>query len=87
MNDSDCKEVFALLSEYLDRELPPADCEQIETHLHGCPECIQFVQSLKRSIQLCRQFGDSLPAPSPDPRTMAALRRAYLEMIARRRGA
>jgi len=84
MNESDCGRVFALLSEYLDRELAPATCEELEAHLGGCPECIQFVQSLKRSVQLCRQFGECQTAPPIVPEAMACFRRAYQEMLARR---
>lgn len=85
MNDNDCGRVFALLSEYLDAELAPATCEELEGHLRGCPECIQFVQSLKRSMQLCRQFGKCMPSPPMDAEAMASLRHAYEKMLARRR--
>jgi hypothetical protein len=67
--------------------LPPASCEQLEQHLSGCPECIQFAESLKRSVRLCRQFGSSRPEPLPDEASMNTLRRAYRDMIARRSGA
>lgn len=86
MNENDCGQIFALLSEYLDQELPPATCEQLEHHLADCPECIQFVESLKRSVRLCRQFGSSRPAPLPDAASMEALRHAYRDMIEKRRG-
>jgi len=85
MNESDCDRVFALLSEYLDQELAPATCEELEEHLGGCPECIQFVLSLKRSVQLCRHYGEYRTAPPIDPEVMAGFRRAYQEMLARRR--
>ena len=86
MNDNDCSRVFALLSEYLDRELAPATCEELEQHLRGCPECIQFVQSLKRSVQLCHQFGKCMANPPVDKEAMASLRQAYEKMLARRSG-
>ena len=37
-----CKEVFSLLSEYLNLELAPYACQEIETHIAGCPPCIEF---------------------------------------------
>ena len=86
MNDSDCGRVFALLSEYLDRELAPATCQELEEHLRGCPQCIQFVQSLKRSVQLCHDYGDCRTAPPVAPEVMAGFRRAYEKMLAKRRG-
>jgi RNA polymerase sigma-70 factor, ECF subfamily len=85
MNDNDCSRVFALLSEYLDQELAAGSCEDLEEHLRGCPECIEFVESLKRSRELCRQFGHSQPAAAVGADSMASLRRAYQKMLARRR--
>ena len=86
MHDRDCDRVFALLSEYLDRELAPATCEELEAHLSGCPECVEFVRSLMRSMQLCRQLGNCLPGPPVlDSQAQSGLRRAYEAMLARRR--
>ena len=44
--DPKCQEVFALLSDYLNLELPPDACQSIEEHLAGCAPCIEFVESL-----------------------------------------
>ena len=58
-----CKEVFALLSEYLNLELPPGACQEIETHLAGCPPCIEFAESLRKTMELCRRYRPAeLPA-------------------------
>jgi anti-sigma factor RsiW len=85
MNDSDCTRIFALLSEYLDGELAPVTCEEFEAHFRGCPECIQFLDSLKRSRDLCHQFGKAAAGPPADEAGMASLRQAYQKMLARRR--
>lgn len=85
MKDRDCSPIFAMLSEYLDRELPPATCGALEEHLRDCPECIQFVESLKRSIDLCREYGASQPSEPLDPEALANLRVAYESMLAKRR--
>jgi anti-sigma factor RsiW len=63
-HNDNCKEIFALLSEYLDVELPPEACGQIEQHLAGCPPCIEFTESLRRTIELCRGYRPTeLPGP------------------------
>jgi anti-sigma factor (TIGR02949 family) len=49
-----CHEVFEQLSQYLDRELTPQTYAEIEAHLAGCPPCIDFLNSLKRTVRLCR---------------------------------
>jgi RNA polymerase sigma-70 factor (ECF subfamily) len=85
MNDRDCARIFATLSQHLDRELPPATCGDLEEHLRDCPECIQFIESLKRSVELCREYGSSRPAEAVAPEKLAELRAAYDRMLARRR--
>ena len=42
----ECKEIFAQLSAYLDLEIPPDACRQMEEHFKDCPPCIEFVESL-----------------------------------------
>jgi RNA polymerase sigma-70 factor (ECF subfamily) len=59
-----CRQIFATLSEYLDVELPPEACGEIERHLAGCPPCIEFARSLRQTVDLCHQFAPGeMPAP------------------------
>ena len=51
-----CREIFANLSEYLDRELPPADCDRMRHHIDACPACVAFIEDLKRAIDRCRSL-------------------------------
>ncbi len=79
-----CKEVFALLSEWLDLELPPDACQEIETHLAGCPPCIEFAESLKKTVALCRRFEPGeVPGPLGD-KARGDLMAAYQRMLAAR---
>jgi RNA polymerase sigma-70 factor (ECF subfamily) len=59
-----CKEIFEMLSQYLDLELPPEACREIEGHLAGCPPCIEFKESLRKTIALCREY-ESVEMPGP----------------------
>jgi len=60
----DCKKIFATLSEYLDLELPPDACHEMEAHLAGCPPCIEFADSLRQTVALCHEYQASeMPAP------------------------
>jgi anti-sigma factor RsiW len=62
----DCREIFARLSEYLDGELPPEAAKELESHLCACPPCVEFVRSLRRTVDLCHGFDPGLgPAPLP----------------------
>ncbi|HWE49949.1 MAG TPA: zf-HC2 domain-containing protein [Bryobacteraceae bacterium] len=79
-----CKEVFALLSEYLNLELPPDACNEVEAHLAGCPPCIEFVESLRKTVELCHRYQ---PAEVPEPLGASAreqLLEAYKKMLATR---
>jgi len=86
MTISECKEIFALLSEYLDGELPEDVCQQVDSHISGCAPCVEFVESLTKNIKLCRSYkAQELPGPLP-----AAVREelfgAYQRMLALRKG-
>jgi anti-sigma factor (TIGR02949 family) len=75
-----CKEVFALLSEYLDAELNPESCEKLKEHLAGCPPCIEFLESLRRTVTLCHGCeSDEQPpplAPADREKLLAAYRKS-----------
>ncbi len=79
-----CKEVFSMLSEYLNLELPPETCQEIEAHLAGCAPCIEFAESLRKTVELCRAYR---PAELPKPignEARAQLLDAYKKMLAAR---
>jgi anti-sigma factor RsiW len=79
-----CKEVFALLSDYLNLELPPDACAQIENHLAGCAPCVEFAESLRKTVELCHRYQ---PAELPEPLGAEAreqLIQAYQKMLAAR---
>jgi anti-sigma factor RsiW len=80
-----CKEVFSLLSDYLDLELPPDACQQIETHIAGCPPCVEFAESLRKTVELCRRYrAAELPEPI-GTQAREQLLNAYGKMLASRR--
>lgn len=68
----DCREIFARLSEYLDGELPPQAARELESHLCGCPPCVEFVRSLRRTVDLCHGFE---PGRGPAPLSSEARQR------------
>jgi RNA polymerase sigma-70 factor (ECF subfamily) len=79
-----CSEILALLSDYLDFELPPDACKQIEQHLAGCSPCEEFAESLRKTVALCRTFE---PRAMPGPLTAEAkaqLEDAWKKMLSAR---
>jgi RNA polymerase sigma-70 factor (ECF subfamily) len=84
MAHRDCQELFALLSDYLDAELPASTCEEIEAHLADCPPCIEFLNSLRKTVELCHGCE---PEARPEPLKPEARQRlvaAYRQMLERR---
>jgi anti-sigma factor RsiW len=72
MPERRCKQIFAMLSDFLDGELAAKDCRQLESHLKGCRPCIAYLESLKTSVEACRRYQvGRIPAPSK--RVKAAL--------------
>jgi len=79
-----CQEVLALLSDYLDFELPPEACQQIEHHLAGCSPCEEFAESLRKTVALCRTFEPrTMPGPLGEE-AKAELEKAWKKMLGSR---
>jgi len=87
MAPDNCKDVFARLSEYLDHELPAGDCAELEEHIRDCPPCVEFVESLRKTVGVCREYRCPEPPPTLPEEKRAALRKAYLKMLERRAAA
>jgi RNA polymerase sigma-70 factor (ECF subfamily) len=77
-----CRELFAMLSEYLDGRLEGTRCEEMRAHIDACPNCVAFIMDLRAAIDGCR----TLEAPC-DPVVSSRLRELltveYLRMMDR----
>lgn len=83
--DENCKRMFALLSDYLDMELPTEACKEMDAHIAGCEPCAAFRESLRKTIELCHRYQ---PQEVPRPIARDARQRlleAYQKMLAERR--
>jgi RNA polymerase sigma-70 factor (ECF subfamily) len=72
MPDRHCKQIFAVLSEYLDAQLPAKNCRELERHLNGCRPCIAYLKSLKSTVEACRRY-KAPRAPALSKQVKAAL--------------
>jgi anti-sigma factor (TIGR02949 family) len=52
---TNCKSVVDLLQALLDGELAEADEQDLRAHLEGCPPCIEFVNTYRKTSDLCRK--------------------------------
>ena len=49
-----CLHILRALSAYIDDELSETICQEIRLHLGACPNCEDFVASLRHTVSLCR---------------------------------
>jgi predicted anti-sigma-YlaC factor YlaD len=83
--NSDCRQVLEMLSDYLNLELPPDACRQIADHLAGCQPCEEFAMSLRQTVELCREYQpEEMPRPISES-ARAELMAAYEKMLAARK--
>ena len=47
-----CKELLGSLSSYIDGDLSPELCQELEKHLAGCTDCQVVLNTTKRTIDL-----------------------------------
>ena len=76
MAEQRCKQVFALLSEYLDGELKARNCRELEEHLRGCRPCLRYLRTLKLTREACRRYSkieSSTFSTDPCPPLLAQL--------------
>ena len=50
-----CKEVFDLLSDYVDGDLSAGVRDALARHLGACPPCDRFLKTFQKTRALCRE--------------------------------
>jgi len=58
-----CRQLFAQLSEYLDRELDEQTCSEIDRHLDACRPCRICMETLKKTVDVCRNLDQEQVPP------------------------
>ena len=58
-----CESLLGSLSEYIDGELNPELCREIEKHLAGCENCRVVLNTTKRTIDLVQAPAEKLNLP------------------------
>jgi anti-sigma factor (TIGR02949 family) len=59
-----CRTLIAQLNDYLDGDLPPDLCAELEAHLAGCPDCRVVLGTLNQTVQILHTL-DAAPPPLP----------------------
>src|SRR4051794_26753248 len=47
-----CRDAVALMADYLEGDLAPADVVRLEGHLAGCPHCSEYLAQLRATIKV-----------------------------------
>lgn len=53
-----CEEILDKISEYIDQELDPSLCLEIEKHIEDCEPCVAFVNTLKKTVALFKNSAE-----------------------------
>lgn len=63
-DDMMCDDITDLIMDYLTGELPPDTALEFEEHLRMCPDCVAFLNTYKKTVQVTRslQYEDIPPA-------------------------
>jgi anti-sigma factor RsiW len=61
-HSQECITMFEQLSAYIDSELDEVTCRDIERHLSQCKACKVCLDTLKRTVALCKHL-DEAPVP------------------------
>ncbi|UCE19272.1 MAG: zf-HC2 domain-containing protein [Gemmatimonadota bacterium] len=56
-----CKEVRALLSDYIDRELNVEILRDIDDHISDCTACSLQLEQLQKSLEILKRLRDKTP--------------------------
>jgi predicted anti-sigma-YlaC factor YlaD len=54
-----CREVFNYICDNLDERMDSPQCRAIHSHLARCPNCLAYLDSLKKTIHLYRAYPES----------------------------
>jgi RNA polymerase sigma-70 factor, ECF subfamily len=72
---SACPDVLGLFSRRLEGEISGSVCQELEDHLHQCPRCSARCDSLRATLNLCKQAGDETVPPRVEYSVRTALRK------------
>lgn len=59
-----CQDLLSSLSEYVDGDLGPELCLELERHLHECQRCRVVVDTLKKTVELYHDCADDEQLPA-----------------------
>lgn len=76
----DCEKALANLYLFIDREIDSASCEEIQSHIDGCSECLSEydLEQIVRTL-VSRSCGETAPPPLRE-KVLLSIRTARIEI-------
>jgi predicted anti-sigma-YlaC factor YlaD len=71
----DCKRTYKYICKNLDEDLNSSTCTQIKKHMHACPNCVAYLDTLKKTIFLYREY------PKPEIKKSAKNRPKFIDKL------
>jgi anti-sigma factor RsiW len=69
-----CQEVVELVTDYLERALPPDDLARFEHHLTLCDGCVAYVDQIRMTVAAVGRIGEEDVPPETREGLVAAFR-------------
>jgi RNA polymerase sigma-70 factor, ECF subfamily len=76
-----CPDILNVFSRYLEGEISPEVCADMERHLDHCPQCRAACDSLRRTLALCQRSGAAVGVPAA---VQASVKTALKNALGRR---
>lgn len=57
------KKIVNELCNYLGYDLESPMCKELHEHVKNCPECQNYIQSIKTTVRICRDVYKEVPVP------------------------
>jgi anti-sigma factor RsiW len=64
MDHQNCHDLLTSLSDYIDGDLPPGLCAEIEKHMAGCENCRIVVDTLRKTVTLYQEVQEPAELPA-----------------------
>ncbi len=64
MEHENCHDLLASLSDYIDGDLTPGLCAEIEKHMAGCQKCRIVVDTLRKTVYLYQEVQEPAELPT-----------------------
>jgi hypothetical protein len=69
-----CQEVVEVVSEYLERALPPGEAAAVEQHLNFCEGCVWYVDQIRTTVSTVGRLREEDVPPETRDKLLAAFR-------------